>query len=263
MVGVHAFQGTRWTVAGEVPGLAGNHHPSIAPYGMFATATRADPDRLRVRGTLAGLRARRSSSTPADPRFATNADRVGHRDELIAVIEAAFADRTAEDCLAVLAEAGVPSGKVRTLDDVYDWEQTLSQGLLRRRRPPDAREHRAARLADPLRRQRVLRRPAYPPRTPEARPARRRDPGVARLRLLSRDLHRTFTSRPRLLTSARSYAADMSSRRILVVEDEPVINQAVSDRLESEGYDVVRAFDGPRRVVGVRRATRPTWCCST
>ena len=39
MVGVHAYQGTRWTVAGEVPGLAGDHHPSISPYGMFATAT--------------------------------------------------------------------------------------------------------------------------------------------------------------------------------------------------------------------------------
>ena len=39
MVGVRAFQGTRWTIAGEVPGLAGDHHPSIAPYGMFATAS--------------------------------------------------------------------------------------------------------------------------------------------------------------------------------------------------------------------------------
>ena len=39
MVGVHAFQGTKWTVAGEVPGLSGDHHPSIAPYGMFATGT--------------------------------------------------------------------------------------------------------------------------------------------------------------------------------------------------------------------------------
>ncbi len=37
-------------------------------------------------------------------------------------------------------------------------------------------------------------------------------------------------------------------RRILVVEDEPVINQAVTERLESEGYDVVRAFDGPGAV---------------
>lgn len=38
------------------------------------------------------------------------------------------------------------------------------------------------------------------------------------------------------------------ARRVLVVEDEPVINQAVSDRLEAEGYDVVRAWDGPGAV---------------
>jgi DNA-binding response OmpR family regulator len=37
-------------------------------------------------------------------------------------------------------------------------------------------------------------------------------------------------------------------RRILVVEDDPVINQAVSDRLTAEGYDVVRAWDGPAAV---------------
>jgi DNA-binding response OmpR family regulator len=42
------------------------------------------------------------------------------------------------------------------------------------------------------------------------------------------------------MTSAR--------RRILVVEDDPVINQAVSDRLVAEGYDVVRAYDGPSAV---------------
>lgn len=37
-------------------------------------------------------------------------------------------------------------------------------------------------------------------------------------------------------------------RRVLVVEDDPVINQAVSDRLEAEGYEVVRAWDGPGAV---------------
>ena len=36
--------------------------------------------------------------------------------------------------------------------------------------------------------------------------------------------------------------------RILVVEDEPVINQAVTDRLRGEGYDVVQAYDGPGAV---------------
>jgi DNA-binding response OmpR family regulator len=37
-------------------------------------------------------------------------------------------------------------------------------------------------------------------------------------------------------------------RRVLVVEDDRVINQALSDRLTAEGYDVVRAWDGPGAV---------------
>ena len=40
----------------------------------------------------------------------------------------------------------------------------------------------------------------------------------------------------------------LAPRRVLVVEDEPVINQAVTDRLVAEGYDVVRAYDGPGAV---------------
>jgi crotonobetainyl-CoA:carnitine CoA-transferase CaiB-like acyl-CoA transferase len=129
MVGVHAFQGTRWTIAGEVPGLAGDHHPSIAPYGMFATASAPIQIACGAEGLWLAL-CGAFDLDATDPRFATNSDRVNHRDELIEVIEAKLADRSAEDCLAVLAEARVPSGKVRSLDDVYDWEQTRSQGLL-------------------------------------------------------------------------------------------------------------------------------------
>ncbi|KRB73860.1 two-component system response regulator [Nocardioides sp. Root190] len=40
----------------------------------------------------------------------------------------------------------------------------------------------------------------------------------------------------------------MSMSRVLVVEDDPVINQAITDRLVAEGYDVVRAWDGPGAV---------------
>jgi DNA-binding response OmpR family regulator len=36
--------------------------------------------------------------------------------------------------------------------------------------------------------------------------------------------------------------------RILVVEDEPVINQAVTDRLRGTGYEVAQAWDGPGAV---------------
>ena len=129
MVGVHAFQGTRWTVAKEVPGLAGDHHPSIAPYGMFATASAPIQIACGSEGlwrnlcTALGLDA-------AEERFATNPDRVAHRDELIAVLERMFAAEPAEHWLTLLSAAGIPSGKVRSLDDVYAWEQTRSQGLV-------------------------------------------------------------------------------------------------------------------------------------
>ncbi|MFY0408487.1 CaiB/BaiF CoA transferase family protein [Solicola sp. PLA-1-18] len=129
IVGVHAFQGTRWTVGGEVPRALGNHHPSISPYGLFRTADA--PVQLAVGSE--GLWARFAPVIGVavdEPRFATNSDRVAHRDELIAVVEDVFGSDGAETWLARLAEAGIPAGKVRTIDDVYAWDQTRSQGLL-------------------------------------------------------------------------------------------------------------------------------------
>jgi crotonobetainyl-CoA:carnitine CoA-transferase CaiB-like acyl-CoA transferase len=129
MVGVHAFQGTRWTVAGEVPGLAGDHHPAIAPYGLFETGTAPIQIACGSEGLWKAL-CKALDLDPQDSRFATNPDRVKHRDDLIALLEAHFATDPAEHWLDLLSSAGVPSGKVRTLDDVYSWEQTLSQSLL-------------------------------------------------------------------------------------------------------------------------------------
>ncbi|CAN5673636.1 CoA transferase [soil metagenome] len=126
-VSVHAYQGTRWTVAHEVPHTLGNHHASIAPYGLFRTADAAvqiacgTENQWRALATLLGI---------DDDRFATNRARVGLRTELVAAIEAALAVDPAEVWLARLAALGIPAGKVRTLDDVYTWDQTLSQGLL-------------------------------------------------------------------------------------------------------------------------------------
>jgi len=49
-----------------------------------------------------------------------------------------------------------------------------------------------------------------------------------------------------------------AGRTVLVVEDDPVINQAVSDRLGAEGYDVVRAWDGPGAVTAFGEHARVT-----
>lgn len=129
MVGVHAFQGTRWTVAGEVPGLAGDHHPSIAPYGMFATASAPIQIACGSEGLWRAL-CTALDWDPTDDGFATNPERVAHRDALVERLESHFAHQPAEHWLGLLAEAGVPAGKVRSMDDVYSWAQVLSQGLL-------------------------------------------------------------------------------------------------------------------------------------
>jgi crotonobetainyl-CoA:carnitine CoA-transferase CaiB-like acyl-CoA transferase len=128
VVGVHAFQGTRWTVAGEVGRAQGNHHPSIAPYGLFHCRDGA----VQIAVGSEGLWRRFCDGFGLDPSadgLSTNAERVADRHRVIEVVEAAFADWDAEPLLARLSEVGVPAGKVRTVDEVYGWEQTQSQGL--------------------------------------------------------------------------------------------------------------------------------------
>ena len=48
-----------------------------------------------------------------------------------------------------------------------------------------------------------------------------------------------------------------------MVEDEPLINQAVADRLRAEGFVVEQAYDGPGAVAAFERARAPTSSCST
>ncbi|MDQ3415564.1 MAG: CoA transferase, partial [Actinomycetota bacterium] len=65
-----------------------------------------------------------------EPGFATNSDRVGNRVAVVAAVEQAFEQYRLVELLPKLAEVGIPAGEVRTLDRVYQWEQTRSQGLL-------------------------------------------------------------------------------------------------------------------------------------
>jgi crotonobetainyl-CoA:carnitine CoA-transferase CaiB-like acyl-CoA transferase len=129
VVGAHAYQGTRWTIGHEVPGLSGGHHAAIAPYGMFHTASSpiqvacGSQGLWRSFASVLGLDA-------VDPRFLTNLDRVTNRDALVTAIEDRLSTDPAEHWLAALADAGVPAGKVRTLDDVYASAQARSQDLL-------------------------------------------------------------------------------------------------------------------------------------
>lgn len=129
VVGVHAFQGTKWTVAGEAGEAAGNHHPSICPYGLFETADGA----VQIAVGSEGLWKRFCDGFGFDSDaagMATNPERVANGKRVNEMVQAAFALYSTDELLAKLDRIGVPAGRIRSIREVYEWEQTRSQGLL-------------------------------------------------------------------------------------------------------------------------------------
>ncbi len=129
-IAIHGFQGTRWLVAGEVPVPSGNHHPTVAPYGLFSTADRpiviavGNEDIWGRFAPLVGIR-------EDDERFVPNSARVANRAELESLITETFKTRSAEYWLSALEEANIPAGEVKSLDRVYASEQVVAEGLVR------------------------------------------------------------------------------------------------------------------------------------
>ena len=129
VVGAHAFQGTAYTVAGHVGHAQGNHHPALSPYGLFHCA---DGD-VQVACGSESLWVRLAEAfgiDPAAPGMATNRERTANRDRVTATLNEAFSSWRLDDLLPRLDGLGIPAGEVRTIDRVYDWDQTRSQGLV-------------------------------------------------------------------------------------------------------------------------------------
>jgi crotonobetainyl-CoA:carnitine CoA-transferase CaiB-like acyl-CoA transferase len=161
-IAVHAHQGTRWTIAGEIPGRSGNHHGLLAPYGAFPCSD----GWINIAVASAGLWTRFAPLVgldPDDPDFVTNADRMANRPRLIGIVEEATSADTMDAWLTRLDEAGVPAGRIRTMDEVYTWDHVLEQGMV------DRVEHPVLGTLDlpgaPVRWSRSGRRAAEPPPT--------------------------------------------------------------------------------------------------
>ena len=119
-------------LAGQpVPERQGSAFPLIVPYQVFATA---DGQLMIVAGNdrlfTALCKVLGADELASDPRFATNPLRVGHRDELIALLEPIIAGRSTADLLDHLQAAGVPASPVLDVDEVAAHEQTRALGIL-------------------------------------------------------------------------------------------------------------------------------------
>lgn len=128
-IAIHAFQGTRYLVGGEVPEPTGNHHPTVAPYGSFRAAD--GQIILAVGNEVTWRRFAELLDIPPDaPSFAGNQSRLSHREELRELIEQRLGERSVAEWIQLFADHGVPAGEVKTLDRVYASEQVRDQGLV-------------------------------------------------------------------------------------------------------------------------------------
>lgn len=136
-------------VTDQRPRRYGNAHPHIVPYEVFATANghlvlAVGNDRQFGRFCEAVGRA----GWAADPKFATNAQRVVHRGELIPLIGELLLERTTANWLTVLEAAEVPAAAVVPVDEAIAAEQTRSRAMIAQ--VCDSRGRRYRLLASPV-----------------------------------------------------------------------------------------------------------------
>lgn len=130
MVAMMDFQATRWTMAQEVPGQAGNDHPTTVPTGLFHTSdgmiNLAGGGQEMWRRIVATLGLEEAAKAP---EFATDRSRAANRAATNALLQAVLATDTSEAWITRLNAAGVPAGPVYAMDQVFADPQVRHLGL--------------------------------------------------------------------------------------------------------------------------------------
>jgi crotonobetainyl-CoA:carnitine CoA-transferase CaiB-like acyl-CoA transferase len=132
--------------AGTVPRALGNKHPSIAPYEVVRAKDR--PLVLAVgndRQFAALCEALGIGGLATEPRFASNANRVRHREALVALLNEALAAEAADEWVRRLAARGVPCGTVNRIDEAVALAARLGLAPVVDVRDQDGRLSRQAR----------------------------------------------------------------------------------------------------------------------
>ena len=126
------FQGARYTMSGDVPARAGNHHPTNSPMGVFeaqdgqvnlaASSNKMFANLCRVISAEALLQ---------DQRFVKAAGRIQHRTDLTAEINSRTCQMSVAELVTKLNDAGCPCGPIYDIGEAFEDEQAQSLKMTR------------------------------------------------------------------------------------------------------------------------------------
>lgn len=131
--------GQNHLVTGKPAKRYGNAHANIVPYQVFRardqhiTIAVGNDRQFQALCSVLGR-----ADLAADPRYATNPLRVQHRDELVSVIQSIFETRDAAEWLDACYRAGVPSGPINSIEQVFSHPQVLARDMLVEIEHPEA-----------------------------------------------------------------------------------------------------------------------------
>ncbi|MEZ5817145.1 MAG: CoA transferase [Hyphomicrobiaceae bacterium] len=127
------FQAARWLIKGEVPGQAGNDHPTSIPTGVFPTSD--GHINIAASGDNLWKRVCEALGVPdlvRDPDYQTGAKRSENRKALNARLGEVTKTNTSAHWIAALNKAGVPCGPINSIDKTFAEPQVKHIGIARK-----------------------------------------------------------------------------------------------------------------------------------
>jgi crotonobetainyl-CoA:carnitine CoA-transferase CaiB-like acyl-CoA transferase len=125
-----ANQAMNFLASGKAPNRMGNAHPNIVPYQVFDCSDGyiiiASGNDSQYRKLCAVLG---QPELGADPRYATNANRLAHRDEIVAKLMSLTVGWTKADLLGACEREGIPAGPINDLGEAFADPQIVARGM--------------------------------------------------------------------------------------------------------------------------------------
>jgi len=131
LIGLLTVQGQRQLTLGQTPGVAGNDHPVICPYGSFQAAdgpfnmAGATDDMWAHICRLVGL-----DELIDHPDFDSNSKRAARRDEVKRRLNERFVTRGKMEWTQALVKLGVPAGPILDLEQVFSDPHVRQTGMV-------------------------------------------------------------------------------------------------------------------------------------